>query len=375
MSGGVKNIDAILKENVLKPGTEFRTKLESRLSMTEFKRVQNTTMFVEDEEITINGEKRKVKRLFVRDDNSNITGVGWIINEDITACMICGLSFGIFRWPHHCRSCGNLVCNPCSPHLVTIVGMEDLGDVRACVQCYWGQFPVYPMYQRREEDADSYEGSVDGEDTNNMGANTPTKPLTPAKQDDGLFYPEPVFAVYFVRKLQDLDSLESRAVYVNICMHKIMKTLPEEKEYIICDDVILVNDQPPVKDINLTDKDAIALFKIAEIYHAILRPELVEEVLLDDNLEGYVQVNFFLILFSPSLKLIFFSFGRLRTLLLERFVKNLILRCNKISKSLRLKITWGNQFIKSVSRLMRIEKVVLHQILRRKLQAATLIMM
>lgn len=297
MSGGSKNIDAILKENVLKPGSDFRTKLESRLSMTEFKRVQNTTMFVEDEEITINGTKRKVKRLFVRDDNSNIMGVGWIINEDITACMICGQAFGIFRWPHHCRSCGNLVCNPCSPHLVTIVGMEDLGDVRACVQCYWGQFPVFPMYQRREDDEDSFDGSVvEGGQVNNSTSvvlpGTPTPGLSPIKQDDHSFYPEPVFAVYFVRKLQDLDGrTDSRAVYVNICMHKIMKSLPDEKEYIVCDDVILVEDQPPVKDINISDKEVIALFKLAEIYHAILRPELVEEVLLDDNLEGYVQVR------------------------------------------------------------------------------------
>jgi hypothetical protein len=299
-----KDIDALLKENVLKPGSEFRNKLESRLSMTEFKRVQDATMFVDDEEITINGVKRIVKRLFVRDEGRQVTGVGWIINEDITACMVCGLGFGIFRWPHHCRSCGNLVCNPCSPNLVAIVGMEDLGEVRACVQCYWGQYPVYPVYQRKDDDDE--DGSIDySNNGDGINAFTSMGVLTPASSpmktgDNDSFFPEPVFAVYFVRTFQELEQQVSgasksvqhdRTVYVNICKHLSMVSLPEEKEYVICDNVFLAEDQ--AEDLSLEDKDRLksgTTVHVAEIYHAILRPDLVDEVLLDDNVEQYMQV-------------------------------------------------------------------------------------
>lgn len=110
------------------------------------------TIFYEDEEIIVRGKSRIVRRLYVVDNSigrdnddtgastrdgksfdsfessdsnvdskdlendtettaqafrsngtENFEGVGWIINEDINDCMVCGESFGTFRWPHHCR--------------------------------------------------------------------------------------------------------------------------------------------------------------------------------------------------------------------------------------------------------------------------------
>ena len=38
---------------------------------------------------------------------------------------------------HHCRCCGNIICDSCSPNLVVIYELNDL--VKVCIQCYWGQ--------------------------------------------------------------------------------------------------------------------------------------------------------------------------------------------------------------------------------------------
>ncbi len=93
---------------------------------------------IRKEEITIKGEKRIVQRQFTR-YNVDFFGVGMIIDEDIMNCMICGVEFGFFTSSHHCRCCGNVVCETCSPHKTVIHEMKKLGPQRVCVQCYWGQ--------------------------------------------------------------------------------------------------------------------------------------------------------------------------------------------------------------------------------------------
>eukprot|EP01118_Nematostelium_gracile_P019097 TRINITY_DN8720_c0_g1_i2.p1 TRINITY_DN8720_c0_g1~~TRINITY_DN8720_c0_g1_i2.p1 ORF type:complete len:171 (-),score=27.79 TRINITY_DN8720_c0_g1_i2:35-547(-) len=40
----------------------------------------------------------------------------WAPNPSRQACYICLKAFTLFFRRHHCRRCGNLVCNPCSKH-------------------------------------------------------------------------------------------------------------------------------------------------------------------------------------------------------------------------------------------------------------------
>ena len=44
----------------------------------------------------------------------------WQPDEDVTNCPICGVTFTFFTRKHHCRKCGSVVCNSCSPHRITI---------------------------------------------------------------------------------------------------------------------------------------------------------------------------------------------------------------------------------------------------------------
>ncbi|KAK4147714.1 FYVE zinc finger-domain-containing protein [Dichotomopilus funicola] len=44
----------------------------------------------------------------------------WQPDSEQTYCPICGTQFSFFVRKHHCRKCGRVVCNSCSPHRITI---------------------------------------------------------------------------------------------------------------------------------------------------------------------------------------------------------------------------------------------------------------
>ncbi|OTB14408.1 hypothetical protein K445DRAFT_138313 [Daldinia sp. EC12] len=44
----------------------------------------------------------------------------WQPDSEVTFCPICRTQFSFFVRKHHCRKCGRVVCNACSPHRITI---------------------------------------------------------------------------------------------------------------------------------------------------------------------------------------------------------------------------------------------------------------
>ncbi|KAI1765283.1 FYVE-domain-containing protein [Hypoxylon sp. FL1150] len=44
----------------------------------------------------------------------------WQPDSEVTYCPICHTQFSFFIRKHHCRKCGRVVCNSCSPHRITI---------------------------------------------------------------------------------------------------------------------------------------------------------------------------------------------------------------------------------------------------------------
>ncbi|EKX42553.1 hypothetical protein GUITHDRAFT_56318, partial [Guillardia theta CCMP2712] len=52
----------------------------------------------------------------------------WVPDDAAAACKVCSAEFGFIRRRHHCRMCGNVVCNSCSGH-------RPRGK-RVCSQCY-----------------------------------------------------------------------------------------------------------------------------------------------------------------------------------------------------------------------------------------------
>jgi hypothetical protein len=109
---------------------------------------------------TIGGVSRTINRMYAVYENG-FQGVGWIVDDDIDNCMVCNSEFGFFLRKHHCRSCGNIVCYSCSPDSVVIEEMVAMGEQRVCVQCYWGQYPVYASHTRTWEEEDEEEDEAD----------------------------------------------------------------------------------------------------------------------------------------------------------------------------------------------------------------------
>ncbi|KND94986.1 E3 ubiquitin-protein ligase PIB1 [Tolypocladium ophioglossoides CBS 100239] len=56
------------------------------------------------------------------DDGSSLEFVlpRWQPDAEVTYCPICHTQFSIFVRKHHCRKCGRVVCNSCSPHRIII---------------------------------------------------------------------------------------------------------------------------------------------------------------------------------------------------------------------------------------------------------------
>ena len=57
----------------------------------------------------------------------------WQPNDTAPVCMLCKRGFNIFRWRHHCRICGKVFCNFCTPHRARVRGYLDLE--RICILC------------------------------------------------------------------------------------------------------------------------------------------------------------------------------------------------------------------------------------------------
>ncbi|KAI8611666.1 Dbl homology domain-containing protein [Chytriomyces sp. MP71] len=61
----------------------------------------------------------------------------WLPNKFTQCCMICAVPFTLLTRKHHCRKCGNIVCNACSRNTFVIRGAKARPDApaRACDAC------------------------------------------------------------------------------------------------------------------------------------------------------------------------------------------------------------------------------------------------
>jgi hypothetical protein len=138
-----KNINYLIKEQAVVRGIlkTFRRKYYYTGKSTE-RNIEN-----KKENKTVEGknanEETKNEETSCSSSSSTYKGVGWVVDDDFDDCMICGINFGFFTLKHHCRSCGNLICDSCSPYFVVIYELSDMGKLRICVQCYYGQKKVY----------------------------------------------------------------------------------------------------------------------------------------------------------------------------------------------------------------------------------------
>lgn len=81
----------------------------------------------------------------------------WQYDNDVPTCMLCDAKFSLFNRRHHCRACGKVVCNDCSPFRSVVPGLEGEGPQRVCRVCNGsiasgaGQKPPAPPAQQPQQ--------------------------------------------------------------------------------------------------------------------------------------------------------------------------------------------------------------------------------
>jgi len=60
-------------------------------------------------------------------------GMGWVPNGDRKNCTVCKKKFTVKVRRHHCRFCGEVICNSCSKNRIRIPGQPK--PVRTCDEC------------------------------------------------------------------------------------------------------------------------------------------------------------------------------------------------------------------------------------------------
>lgn len=69
--------------------------------------------------------------------SSSPATVEWMSDKDTKTCLGCDKSFGVLLRKHHCRCCGRIFCDACSPHRNELPPAFELkGPQRTCDSCH-----------------------------------------------------------------------------------------------------------------------------------------------------------------------------------------------------------------------------------------------
>eukprot|EP00298_Acanthocystis_sp_HF-20_P009449 c18307_g1_i4.p1 GENE.c18307_g1_i4~~c18307_g1_i4.p1 ORF type:complete len:110 (+),score=40.49 c18307_g1_i4:2-331(+) len=81
--------------------------------------------------------KRKVREVIVGGNQmAAFTNRQWMSDDEVHKCMDCASEFSTFIRRHHCRKCGGIYCNNCSPNQLPILEHGKKKNVRVCKACY-----------------------------------------------------------------------------------------------------------------------------------------------------------------------------------------------------------------------------------------------
>ena len=72
------------------------------------------------------------------DSGNGVMAPVWKPDEASNTCELCPRHFDLTNRRHHCRACGMLVCDSCSPKRVNLPYVDKSSPVRVCDLCYHG---------------------------------------------------------------------------------------------------------------------------------------------------------------------------------------------------------------------------------------------
>eukprot|EP01031_Cornospumella_fuschlensis_P036512 gene36512-44293_t len=74
--------------------------------------------------------KLLVRRIFVKSDDGGLyNDVGWLLLDDVEACMLCKKMFGMFLSKFSCHACGNVFCTNCCNELAFVFEIQQIGKI------------------------------------------------------------------------------------------------------------------------------------------------------------------------------------------------------------------------------------------------------
>ena len=69
----------------------------------------------------------------------------WVKAEIVDNCEACQASFGIFRRKHHCRYCGHVFCDSCTPSSMKLPPQFGYTDPQVC-RCLLESVLIYIIF-------------------------------------------------------------------------------------------------------------------------------------------------------------------------------------------------------------------------------------
>lgn len=94
---------------------------------------------IKTEKFVQNSKEQEIRRVYFSKGKYR---VGWVVDGDITTCMVCSNSFTWFE-KYHCRVCGNIICGECSPYFADISVLSEDGGSRVCKPCFHNMIETY----------------------------------------------------------------------------------------------------------------------------------------------------------------------------------------------------------------------------------------
>ncbi|CAI5703285.1 hypothetical protein KXD40_003781 [Peronospora effusa] len=70
-----------------------------------------------------------------------VDSADWVADHERNLCVVCTRSFGTFRRKHHCRMCGEVVCNNCTLYKDAMI---ESTRVRVCMSCVMNNSTPWP---------------------------------------------------------------------------------------------------------------------------------------------------------------------------------------------------------------------------------------
>jgi hypothetical protein len=71
------------------------------------------------------------------------TRVEWIKAEIVNNCEACQASFGVFRRKHHCRHCGHVFCDSCTPSQMKLPPQFGYTEPQVNNNCFVSAVPMF----------------------------------------------------------------------------------------------------------------------------------------------------------------------------------------------------------------------------------------